>query len=529
MNTFDLDLEKIAMNGQGVANFYWPVERDRIYLVRTQLLDLLADLYAKPIELDNALLCSLRCYSKYFVNDVLRIFELSYLCKKAKSDQVNFSIPHHFYMLRAIYNNEIPRCDIFRKLIKGPARGLNVPQLYKALFKHMQWNGWNGLLPTANEPFLCLDPSQLAIEYARNNKIKLKYTHLTEWFTAGDMTIFDSQEHLKYAFYEEKIITIIKNIFFMAEHVLDSNNEIYFRQWLRDCMNFRSFYRSKIKSYQHVPKKMITGTASNLWKSILFEIVRENGGKIIACDHGYGDAHHEQLATPLVEYQHCDLFVTYNKTVADLRASQLQEKYLFGKPKPEIVSVNIEHTNQFADDKIRKVYIENKISRVLYVPTIYRGDRANFFGFLSELSYIDFQLRLFDFLASRKIYVLHKPHPEGATQPPHNLATHFGFKTIHKKFEKLNEKFDAYIIDFISSTTTAYILKSNLPVIFINIDAPKVLSAAESLLKDRVMVVDTWLDDNQRLQVNWSQLDDALNKTQHCFNMKFPDIFYQDM
>jgi hypothetical protein len=165
------------------------------------------------------------------------------------------------------------------------------------------------------------------------------------------------------------------------------------------------------------------------------------------------------------------------------------------------------------------------IKRVLYVPTAYHGERGKLRAVLQDIVYLDWQARLLGFLASRGLEVHVKPHPEGASKAPSGFAESFGFITHEGRFEDIDLEPDAYLIDYIASSTTAPILKSHKPVIFVDQRSPALLPEARELLRKRCWYIDTWDDAKNRLQIDWDNLDQALQAREHVFDMAFPDLY----
>ena len=70
----------------------------------------------------------------------------------------------------------------------------------------------------------------------------------------------------------------------------------------------------------------ISSIGSNTISSMLAYCAFQQGVKIVAHDHGNGDAYHEQLANNLFEYNYCTHFFTYSKNQALIKSQALKKE-----------------------------------------------------------------------------------------------------------------------------------------------------------------------------------------------------------
>ena len=70
----------------------------------------------------------------------------------------------------------------------------------------------------------------------------------------------------------------------------------------------------------------ISSIGSNTISSMLAYCAFQQGVKIVAHDHGNGDAYHEQLANNLFEYNYCTHFFTYSKNQALIMSQALKKE-----------------------------------------------------------------------------------------------------------------------------------------------------------------------------------------------------------
>ena len=255
--------------------------------------------------------------------------------------------------------------------------------------------------------------------------------------------------------------------------------------------------------------------------------MRRRGGRTIGHDHGYGSAFYEEVAAHFVEYNHCSAFCTYNAAQAEIRRHRIQPRLLWNGEAPSIVS--LDDCRQAAVRPVasaREVTINRPIRTLMYVGTAFQGEATRFRPILPDLVRLDWEARLLSFLKSLGITAIYKPHPEGRSRPPENFGEAFGFRTIHTRFEQIDEPVDAYLTDFIYSSVKGPLLKSELPVIFLNQGHPAILPEPMALLERRCEVIPLWSDEFNRFQTDWDRLGSVLTRNKHRFTMEFPDLYF---
>ena len=220
---------------------------------------------------------------------------------------------------------------------------------------------------------------------------------------------------------------------------------------------------------------------------ILIERLRRKGIKIVTHDHGSGNSHHDQIPVHWVEFMHTDQFITFNKINEINRNNQFNKKLIFGQNIPKIQSLDSLLEIETKTFKKRVIQKSNRIKKIMYVGTAYHGETTRLRPIFHDVTYFDWQIKLLSYLKNHGVNGFYKPHPEGATRPRSDFAESFGFKTLNQRLEEISENFDAYIIDFIFSSTTPLILKSDKPVFFINLGFPELLVKPKDLIKNVVI------------------------------------------
>ncbi len=117
--------------------------------------------------------------------------------------------------------------------------------------------------------------------------------------------------------------------------------------------------------------------------------------------------------------------------------------------------------------------------------------------------------------------MIYKPHPEGATKVPLGFAESFGFQSTTKRFEEIDDIIDAYIVDFLFSSTTPLVLKTAKPVFFIDLGFPELLPDALKLIKKRCYYFRAKYSSDSRLNIDFKEFHRCINSEKHIFDTKF--------
>ncbi len=125
----------------------------------------------------------------------------------------------------------------------------------------------------------------------------------------------------------------------------------------------------------------------------------------------------------------------------------------------------------------------NQRPRVVYVSTALVGFRQLYPPLLPDVVYLDWQLRLVEFLKTLPVDLVCRPHPEsivpGIRHPLEDVAT-----VAKGPFHKLREAGDIFIFDYPRTTSFWECLCTDKPVVFLNLNcepfAPEILTLMEN-------------------------------------------------
>ena len=529
---YNFDISKVEFNKDGVIDFYWPLDNkkttDLMNSISANLIPYITSNKIRYPELN-----AVKLLYKWFICDVLRLFEATVVVEECRKDNIKPLITNHYRRLDALYNLNSLKCIFFLNHSSGPSRGRKIPKFLKKLGKEFIWNGFNFRLfrryGSNKNDILAIGPSNLAIKHAKATNKLLRYTDFNEWFGPIPRKYLKNENKNSIAF--EEILNIIKNAFIKSGYKLSAESTNFLSTFLNQANNFVNYHLNKDNDLlDKIDKEVWFGCGgSTIWHVIMIEKLRRKKIKVVTHDHGSGNSHHEQTPSHWVEFMHTDCFVTFNEVNERTKNSSYRKDLMFGHKKPHIKSIDSILGNTAKVKNSNNLEIQKKIKKIMYVATAFHGEGARLRPIFHDLTYFDWQIKLLSHLKNLNLDVTYKPHPEGATKVPDGFAESFGFKLNTKRFEEINENVDAYIIDFFFSSTTPSVLKKNKPVFFIDLGFPEVMPEALKLIKENCYYLKANYSSCSRLSIDFNKFDEFINNRKHIFNTSFSDLYFENV
>jgi len=527
-----LDISEVSFDDNGVIDFYWPLDNKQSAEVMDSLTSDLIP-YITGNEKKYSELIAVRLLFKWFLCEILRLFEATVLAEECKKDGIRPLIPKHYKRLEALYHSDPLECVFFLNQSSGPDYGRNIPRTLKRFGKEFLWNGLNvRLFPKYGfnqNDILAINPSSLAIKHAKGTNKLLRYSGFDEWFGPVSKSCITKESEGSSGF--QDVLRMVEIKFSEAGYTLSPESNKYILTWLNQANNFVDYHLHNNNHLLHkIHGEVWFGSGgSSVWAVIMIEKLRRKNIKVVTHDHGSGNSHHEQTPVHWVEFMHTDHFVTFNNVNEKVRNAYLKQDLIFGKKLPIIESLNSAIGNIHKDKVAQSIIVKKKIKKVMYVGTAFHGEGARLRPIFHDMTYFDWQVKLLSHLKKTKVDVIYKPHPEGATKVPNGFVESLGFQSSTKKFEEIDEDIDAYIIDFIFSSTTPTILKKNKPVFFINLGFPEIMPEALKLIKESCYYVKANYSSDSRLSIDFNKFDRFINKEEHIFKTSFSDVYFDNV
>jgi len=519
----ELDINKVRYNSKGIIDFYWPYDKNchvKIYSEFTLIFnEYLKNKKSEDVE-------PLVIFYKWLLSDILSIYKSIKTVELLRESGYSVNIPSHYKMTNNFMNSQKPEVIFFENQIKKKLGNKFFVRSLKKILKFFIWNKhiinfWKFQKVT------CLSNGKIIDKHARIEKVKRVYVQLNDFFKAQP-----SLKNLNAKLLPEnqnttnEVLDLIKKTFESNNVVFDCNINNYFKIWIGQAFNFYNFHSLQLRT-QSLPNKLWVSCPGNtIWHAMLTSAIRKRSGIVYAHSHGSPNFEADQNFQNFVDHIHCDELFIESKAYADFKIKNLDHRFMFGKDFPKLNFPNPKTRN--LNSKSPKL-LQRKIKKIMYVPKPFFGEDARVRNVPSEIQYFDWQCRLLGILSDANIEIIYKPHPGGRSKPSKDFALSFGAKEINEPFEKVKEQVDAYIIDFLTSTTTHQILNSDLPVIFINLKSPDISEDIKISLNKRSYVLESFIDDLNRFRIDNNELLSILNKKEHVFCYDFCNTFYDNI
>jgi hypothetical protein len=118
---------------------------------------------------------------------------------------------------------------------------------------------------------------------------------------------------------------------------------------------------------------------------------------------------------------------------------------------------------------------------------------------------LDFELRLFKLLKKKGFHPIYKPHPENKVDVK-EIFEQNGYKVSTSRFEEIFEDMGSIIFGVSNQTSFFNAMKTDIPIIIIDLGFKKWDDYALRMLKKRVGYVPTFFDNNNRILFKEYQL-----------------------
>jgi hypothetical protein len=520
LKSLELDISKVQFNSKGVINFFWPYDNESHLKIYSEFTALFNNYIRGKSSED---LEPLIIFYKWLIHEILSIYKANKIVELLKDSQYNVNLPSHYKKTNILFQSRKLKVNFFENQIKSKLGDSSFVKGVKKFLKFFIWNKNFDCFRKFNQT-VCLSNGKIIDKHASIQNTIRFYHQFNDYFTIQpSLEILNSKLSLKNQKITNEILFLIKQTFESNNERFNHDFSSYFNTWIKQAFNFYYFHFDQL-SKRSLPKKIWIGCPGNsVWHVMLTSAVRKRSGKVYAHSHGSPNFEIDQTFENYVNLIHCDEYFIESKSYADFKIENLDKRLMFGKNIPKL---DYPPTVLYKSEKKSHIYLEKDIKKIMYVTKPFFGEEASNRSEPSEIQYFDWQCRLLGLLSKKGIEVFYKPHPQGRSKPSKNFASSFGAKEVNQPFEKHKEQVDAYLIDFITSTTTHTILNSDLPVIFINLKSPDISVEIKKKLKERCYLIDSFIDGNNRYKIDTKEMFDILEKKDHKFNYDFCDSFY---
>ena|SRR3990167_4908976 len=530
MVTMDLNINTIPLSSRGVENFYWPIKAHEINqnfeLMTKKVVSVLktAEKEALP-GTDEGIILGL-----FFIQEAIASYQAKLLIGCAKRDGHSIQTSKRNRLIHAYLTGNMPYSPaILRTLQSGPAP-LKLWRAPLRLLRDIYMSQQEGIARRTFFPVkyttrtVTLTISELPILVAKEMHESILYKRANFWFTTPD---------LRKISYKNQYDDIVDQLLFSINAVFISGGEsfndvkLYLDQWLRNAMPLVAFHLATLEKCKNkIPKTVWLSTAGNLWGRILARYMRKNGGELIRFSHGSGSGYFKNSrAQGVFNFEDCDTFFSYTEKHAQECKKNFTGNEIVQNKCPEILTYHRKKptfTQKTMHDK----------KTIMYVSSVYPGEHVYLCakGMMSDITLLDWEVRLIKQLQAWHFNVILKPHPSETIclGVPDSVKTVVGNIIANEPFEAIFHKADVIILDTPVTSLFSTLVTSGRPFVFLDFDVEEFSQTAYHMLQKRCPIVKGFYDENNRAYLDWQALYEAIQTCDQYHNDEFmKNYFYQ--
>ncbi len=525
-----LNTMSMVVDGGGVHPYCWPIGQEERQEAASFLLHVWADfLHRSTLDTEDVSVVS--CLSIRLAIESMAIFQAQLLADRLKGSSVDLPETAHLWRLCLMGErpDPIPFADMLSKGLQRPPRWREYLRPLRTWQRGDGWRRWPIHIIDLEREIISTTSCPLSTIQARTLGRPVTLCNQYEWFyppsegelakgppAVGNTTLADD------------LAKILYDGFAAIGCRLSNHAMAYLRDWIVQSMAWIRFYLERLdRQANRLPKRLWTGSNGSIWTRMLTRAVRKHGGTVTVFDHGLGCNASTQTVTPFLDFQDCDLFVTFSEPMSDMLRSAAVDQMLCG-PVPEISSISAfvdprKAGTPMPERPTRGAIERTKVKTILYVLPINLTDFAFFYPFMSEITGVDWQARLTAVLRDAGYRVLLKPHPENRTPCPAAFEDALGATILTQPFEDVYQQADLLLYDKSMTTTWGVGLRTDKPVVFVDFGFAPLPPDLEDLLDRRCARVPSWLDQNNRAQTDWKALLQAIEKAPELRDATYVD------
>ena len=278
---------------------------------------------------------------------------------------------------------------------------------------------------------------------------------------------------------------------------------------------------------KHLPRLFLTGSTSQVQNRAIARVVQKEGGSVATFDHGVGGGWRRIPTLTTTLWDSPNRYVTFTQTHADGIRRLIEPRYKVSEvgcePVASLVPILPPASKK---SEVRRQRKNACSSRVMYVPTLYVGERYYAPGLPADITVVDFQARLFSYLKDRGHELVIKPHPECTTGIRPELAAVADARIESRLFDQVAEDAGVLMFDCPSSTTFRTAVCTSVPIVLLDHGRVPITEHAYALIKKRAAIVVTERTDDNRINLDWSELDRALEEASELRDPSFANLYF---
>lgn len=529
IDRLNLDVEQMTVGPEGLDHFFWPVAQGDIETVRDTFLSELAKIGRAGLRAGEGPAQILDIEVFYWIATVLSAYRGCALIERCQANGIGLEATEYNAIVYHLLAGRAPPQEAYvGRLIKGPPastvlwavlRDIRNMTRHRSMRHRSFWRG------AMRDAVVAVTTGPILEAQARATAGPVYCLPLSVWFPSVTQAELD-RATVEVSRLVSDIMRAVEVAFaagkaeladFVAAWISDQVTKSLAATWVH--------YRRLIGKPKRLPRRLWTGANGNPFTRMLQRAVKLNGGTVTGHDHGTGSGVFDWIAAPLLEFVDCDRFVTFSEAQAATLRQVSGTEWMTSAHRPEFVPVS-GHLPSAIEAYKDSAHAKSGARKILYMDTIFTGDRVWFSPLPSDVVTLDWAARLVAKLQSWGYEVTYKLHPSEGRLPS-SLQTRFSLAASKAPFEEIFQDYDLILYDMPHSSTLPVSLMSDKDVVIIDRQLLQWGPGALDLLQRRCPVVPTAFDADNRQTVDWDRLREAIECAGDRRDPAFVETYYR--
>lgn len=424
---------------------------------------------------------------------------------------------------------EQPTSSVLRMVLADPSRSRVRSPWARWLASAGRRDGYSRRPPQLLDPkrdAICFVGEQAAHAVAEAESKRLVLTRFDHWidFDTGwqsRVPNLPSRDILN------EVIDIAAETFADADEVMPPQVRASLSETTEMLLRVALKSLSDVEAKSHrLPELFLSGSTGSVHNRAIGRVVQKEGGTVVSFDHGVGGGWRNIPTATITVWDLPHRFITFTETHAAGVNRVMDQRLRVSGVDCKAEASPVPLIPPRSEIQAFKTRPGDRALRIMYVSTLYFGERYYAPRMPIDVAEIDFQTRLLSHLKNNGHDIIIKPHPECMIGVPAEMAELVDAEIETRGFDHVVNTADVLIFDCPSSTTFRTAVCTDVPIVVIDHGCVPITDHALSLIALRAAIVDTGRDDCNRITVDWPSLDQAIEKAGDLCDPAFANQYF---
>ena len=526
-----LSVAEQDVSADGVADVFWPLPMTELLATRDRLLErLLAWFRARDIDRDrNAELLWLNAWP--ITMEFLRLYSAVVVVARLGPDGIAPARDDRGATLfDCVSSGAAPGPS---QELRNTLRGLVADPLWKKLARQVRALAGRDALPYRIRPLI--DPARDIVTFsatpliaarARQSGAPVVLSKIDEWMSTGPLDDAPRTAGASDGAIGE-VLDLLAEACAEGGAALPDHIRHHARDQLVRLTRRCGVHLEELRRREHrLPRVFWSGSCGIVYNRVMARAVIRAGGRAVGHDHSTGTGWWRFPLRTVNEFNYVEQFVTTGEAMAEGLRRSNQPAFRVGPEQGcEIVPL-VAGRPEVADAEVAPLPSRPASLDVMYVFNLYAGDSVQPAPSLADPVAVDLQARVIGRLRAQGHRVTLKPHPDSYCDPPAAFFDRLGATRTDKPCESVMPDADLLIFDFVGASCLLGALRTDRPIVLIDLPMIEIAPEALELLERRVAILPAGFDREGRVAIDWPAFDAAIERAWSLRDDRFLTTYY---